>query len=173
MPGRWTSSPARPFSAGWTTGRPAGQAQPTRTSLSTRRQRWTPARRASTGSRPPSAGWTPPWSGSGSTANSKKPSLTGPTRSGRALPGQVIHHGSQQRRRCLQPLVVAGLVRQVREQVVRPGAADRCQPWSRAAPPGRRSGGSLLDVAVALVTGGFLGVAGAGGLGDALVGRGG
>ena len=40
-----------------------------------------------------------------------------------ALPGQVIHHGSQQRCRCFEPLVVAGLMRQIGEQVAQPGSS--------------------------------------------------
>jgi hypothetical protein len=42
---------------------------------------------------------------------------------GRGLAGQVIDHRGQQRRGGLEPLVVAGLMRQVGEQVPEPGVA--------------------------------------------------
>jgi hypothetical protein len=41
----------------------------------------------------------------------------------RRLPGQVIHRRGQQRRRGLEPLVVAGLMRQVGEQMAQPPVA--------------------------------------------------
>ena len=41
-----------------------------------------------------------------------------------AVAGQVVHRRGQQRRGCLEPLVIARLVRQVREQVPQPGVAQ-------------------------------------------------